>query len=146
MRHTKTSFTVRSSAMPSGPGITRQLVEESLLKAVRAKRPDQGLIHHSDRGSQYCSPKFQILLERLAVVPSMSRRGNCYDNAPMESFWGTMKNELVHHRRYKTRQEAIQEITEYIEIFYNRERRQKRLGYLSPAGYEQAFYAQRPAA
>jgi len=64
----------------------------------------------------------------------------------MESFWGTMKNELVHHRRYKTRQEAIQEITEYIEIFYNRERRQKRLGYLSPAGYEQAFYAQRPAA
>lgn len=129
-----------------GPRITRQLVEQSLLKAVRAKRPDQGLVHHSDRGSQYCSPKFQILLERLAVVPSMSRRGNCYDNAPMESFWGTMKNELVHHRRYKTRQEAIREITEYIEIFYNRERRQKRLGYLSPAGYEQVFYAQRPAA
>lgn len=129
-----------------GPRITRQLVEQSLLKAVRAKRPDQGLIHHSDRGSQYCSPKFQTLLEYLAVVPSMSRRGNCYDNAPMESFWGTMKNELVHHRRYKTRQEAIQEITEYIEVFYNRERRQKRLGYLSPAGYEQAFYAQRPAA
>ena len=132
--------------MPSGPGITRQLVEQSLLRAVRAKRPDQGLIHHSDRGSQYCSPKFQTLLDCLAMVPSMSRRGNCYDNAPMESFWGTMKNELVHHRRYKTRQEAIQEITEYIEIFYNRERRQKRLGYLSPAGYEQAFYAQRPAA
>ena len=127
MRHTKTSFTVRSSAMPSGPGITRQLAEESLLKVVRAKRPDHGLIHHSDRGSQYCSPKFQTLLDCLAMVPSMSRRGNCYDNAPMESFWGTMKNELVHHRRYKTRQEAIQEITEYIEIFYNRERRQKRL-------------------
>jgi transposase InsO family protein len=129
-----------------GSRITRHLVEESLLKAVQAKRPPAGLIHHSDRGSQYCNPKFQTLLENLAIVPSMSRRGNCYDNAPMESFWGTMKNELVHHRRYKTRQEAIREITEYIEIFYNRERRQKRLGYLSPAGYEQVFYAQRPAA
>jgi putative transposase len=129
-----------------GSRITRHLVEESLFKAVWSKRPDQGLIHHSDRGSQYCSPKFQALLENLAIVPSMSRRGNCYDNAPMESFWGSMKNELVHHRRYKTRDEAIWDITEYIEIFYNRERRQKRLGYLSPAGYEQAFYAQRPAA
>ena len=66
---------------------------------------------------------------------SMSRRGNCYDNAPMESFWGTLKNELIHHRRYRTREEAIKEITEYIEVFYNRQRRQARLGYLSPAAY-----------
>ena len=77
---------------------------------------------------------------------SMSRKGNCYDNAPMESFWGGMKNELVHHSRYRTRDEAIREITEYIEVFYNRERRQKRLGYLSPAAYERKFYAQRVAA
>jgi putative transposase len=77
---------------------------------------------------------------------SMSRRGNCYDNAPMESFWGTLKNELVHHRQYRTRSEAIQEITEYIEIFYNRyrrhSRRHSRLGYLSPATFNQQFYAE----
>lgn len=76
----------------------------------------------------------------------MSRKGNCYDNAPMESFWGTLKNELIHHRRYRTREEAISEITEYIEVFYNRQRRQKRLGYLSPVAYEQLFYRQRMAA
>ena len=128
------------------PRITRHLVEQSLLKAVRLKRPPEGLIHHSDRGSQYCSPKYQRLLENLSMLPSMSRKGNCYDNAPMESFWGTMKNELVHQRRYRTREEAIREITEYIEVFYNRERRQKRLGYLSPAAYERRFYAQRTAA
>jgi len=76
----------------------------------------------------------------------MSRRGNCYDNAPMESFWGTLKNELVYHQQYATRQQAIREITEYIEIFYNRQRRQARLGYLSPAAYEQKFYRERKAA
>ncbi len=71
----------------------------------------------------------------------MSRKGNCFDNAPMESFWGSLKQELVHHRRYGTRREAIQEIIEYIEIFYNRQRRQVRLGFLSPVAYEQRFYA-----
>jgi transposase InsO family protein len=71
----------------------------------------------------------------------MSGTGNCFDNAPMESFWGILKQELVHHRRYRTRQEAIQDITEYIEIFYNRQRRQERLGFLSPAAYAQEFYA-----
>ena len=72
----------------------------------------------------------------------MSRKGNCYDNAPMESFWGTLKSELVHHRHYITREEAIKDITEYIEVFYNRERRQERLGYLSPAAYVRKFYSQ----
>ena len=76
---------------------------------------------------------------------SMSRRGNCYDNTPMESFWGTLKSELLHHRRYRSRQEAIEDITEYIEIFYNRQRRQARLGYLSPAVYEKQFYEKRIA-
>ena len=75
----------------------------------------------------------------------MSGRGNCFDNAPMESFWGTLKQELVHHRRYRTRAEAIRDITEYIEIFYNRQRRQKKLEYLSPAAYRQKFYAERLA-
>ena len=77
---------------------------------------------------------------------SMSRKGNCYDNAPMESFWGTLKTELVFHRRYATRQEAIRDITEYIEIFYNRQRRQKKLGYLSPAAFERKYYEQQRAA
>ena len=129
-----------------GSRITKDLVEKSLLRAAAAKRPPEGLIHHSDRGSQYCSPHFQKLIARLGMRPSMSRRGNCWDNAPMESFWGTMKNELVHQKRYKTRDEAIKEITEYIEIFYNRQRRQKRLGYLSPAAYERQFYAGKMAA
>lgn len=90
--------------------------------------------------------RYRKLLSLLGVEASMSRKGNCYDNAPMESFWGTLKNELIHHRRYRTREEAISEITEYIEVFYNRQRRQKRLGYLSPVAYEQLFYRQRMAA
>ena len=76
----------------------------------------------------------------------MSRKSNCYDNAPMESFWGTLKNELVHHRRYRTREEAIMDLTEYIEIFYNRQRRQARLNYLSSAAFETQFYAWQKAA
>ena len=129
-----------------GERITKSLVSQSLFRAVAAQRPAEGLIHHSDRGSQYCSYEYQELLGQFEMRPSMSRKGNCYDNAPMESFWGTLKQELVHHRRYRTRQEAIQEITEYIEVFYNRERRQARLGFLSPAAYTQKFYAKRLAA
>lgn len=126
--------------------ITKNLVSQSLFRAKAAKRPDEGLIHHSDRGSQYCAHDYRKALEQFGMRASMSRRGNCYDNAPMESFWGTLKNELVHHRRYVSRQEAMQEITEYIEVFYNRQRRQKRLGYLSPAAYEKQFYEKRIAA
>lgn len=120
--------------------MTKELVNKSLLQAVIKKRPSIGLIHHSDRGSQYCAYEYRNLLDRLGMKASMSRKGNCYDNAPMESFWGTLKNELVYHSRYKSRQEAICEITEYIEVFYNRQRRQERLGYLSPAVYERQFY------
>ena len=126
--------------------ITKSLVSQSLFRAVAAKRPGKGLIHHSDRGSQYCARKYRKLLNQFGMAASMSRKGNCYDNAPMESFWGTLKRELVHHRRYGTRQEAMQDITEYIEIFYNRQRRQARLGYLSPFAYEQKFYAGQLAA
>ena len=124
-----------------GERLTRNLISQSLLRAVAAKRPAEGLIHHSDRGSQYCSHDYRTILDRFGLTASMSRKGNCYDNAPMESFWGTLKQELIHHRRYRTRQEAIQDITEYIEIFYNRQRRQARLGFLSPAVYEQRYYA-----
>ena len=124
-----------------GERITKNLVEESLIRAILNRRPEKGLIHHSDRGSQYCSREYRKIIDQYGVIASMSRKGNCYDNAPMESFWGTLKQELIHHRRYRTRHEAIEEITEYIEIFYNRQRRQARLGYLSPAVYEHRYHA-----
>jgi len=126
--------------------MTKNLVSQSLFKAVTVKQPSAGLIHHSDRGSQYCSKEYRKLLQRFKMQSSMSRRGDCYDNAPMESFWGTLKTELTFHRRYQTQQEAMQDIQEYIEIFYNRQRKQKKLGYLSPAAYERRFYQLQKAA
>jgi putative transposase len=138
----KDLFTADIVGYAMGERLTRNLVSQSLFKAVAAKRPAKGLIHHSDRGSQYCSHEYRNILERFGLKASMSRKGNCYDNAPMESFWGTLKQELVHHRRYRTRREAIQDIIEYIEIFYNRQRRQVRLGFLSPVAYEQRYYAE----
>ena len=129
-----------------GSRLTRGLVITSLHMAVARKRPSPGLIQHSDRGKQYCSQDYQNLLNQFHMKASMSRKGNCYDNAPMESFWGTLKNELVYHQRYATRNQAIREITEYIEVFYNRQRIQARLGYLSPAAYEQQYYKKRCAA
>ena len=122
--------------------MTTALVMRSLFRGVAKKHPPGGLIHHSDRGSQYCSGKYRKLLDQFKMQASMSRKGNCYDAAPIESFWGALKNELIYHCSYKTRQQAVSVITEYIEIFYNRKRVQKRLGYLSPAGYEKQFYQQ----
>lgn len=142
----KDLFTGEVVGYAMGERLTKSLVSESLLRAVAAKCPAKGLIHHSDRGSQYCSYDYRGLIDQFKMKASMSRRGNCYDNAPMESFWGTLKQELVHHRRYRGRQEAIQDITEYIEVFYNRQRRQARLGFLSPVAYEQKFYAGQLAA
>jgi len=142
----KDLFTREIVGYALGNRITKNLVSQSLFKAVAAKRPGLGLIHHSDRGSQYCAYEYRKLLDQFKMKASMSRKGDCYDNAPMESFWGTVKNELVHHRRYRTREEAIREISEYIEVFYNRQRRQARLGYLSPAVYERQFYARQVAA
>ena len=124
-----------------GERLTRNLVGQSLLQALSARRPEKGLLHHSDRGSQYCSHEYQSLLKRFGLGVSMSGSGNCYDNAPMESFWGILKQELVHHRHYRSRREAMEEITEYIEIFYNRQRLQARLGYLSPASYARKYYS-----
>jgi transposase InsO family protein len=137
----KDLFTADIVGYAMGERLTKNLVSQSLFKAVAAKRPANGLIQHSDRGSQYCSHEYRDILERFGIQASMSRKGNCYDNAPMESFWGTLKQELVHHRRYRTRLEAIRDITEYIEIFYNRQRLQPGLGFLSPAVYEQRYYA-----
>ena len=129
-----------------GERLTTDLVVRAFEQAGCARRPAAGLRHHSDRGSQYCSHEYQTLLRGHGVRVSMSRTGNCCDNAPVESFFGRLKTELVHHRRYETREEATREIMEYIDLFYNRQRRQARLGYLSPAGYTQQFTRQQRAA
>jgi transposase InsO family protein len=137
----KDLFTSEIVGYAMGERLTKNLVSQSLMQAVVTRRPEKGLLHHSDRGSQYCSNDYRTLLRQFGFEASMSGCGNCFDNAPMESFWGTLKQELIHHRRYRTRLEAIYDITEYIEIFYNRQRRQARLGFLSPAAYEQKYYA-----
>lgn len=129
----KDVFTCEIVGYAQGARMTQGLVSAALTMALLGKRPAPGLILHSDRGSQYCAHDYQQQIAAAGLRPSMSRKGNCYDNAPMESFWGTLKNELVHHRRFHTRREAQEAITEYIEIFYNRQRRHSRLGDLAPA-------------
>lgn len=116
--------------------LERQLVIDALLMALQARRPPPGLLHHSDRGSQYASQEYQALLTKHQLRCSMSRAGNCYDNAPMESFFSTLKSELIHHRRYATRAEARADIFEFIEVFYNRLRRHSALAFQSPVMFE----------
>lgn len=106
------------------------------MMAMEQGRPGVGLIHHSDRGIQYASGLYLRLLERHGVERSMSRKGNCYDNAVAESFFSSLKNELVHGRNYRTREEARMEIFDYIELFYNRRRLHQSLGYQTPAKYD----------
>lgn len=108
----------------------------ALAMAVARRRPEAGLVHHSDRGVQYACEAFQDQLGQLQMRCSMSRRGNCYDNAVTESFFGTLKQELVYRRKFATRQEARAAIFRYIEIFYNRTRMHSTLGYRSPEAYE----------
>jgi len=116
------------------------LVEQAFQMAVQNAATLNGLLHHSDRGSQYAADAYQQILIAQHVQVSMSRRGDCYDNAPMESFFGTLKSECVHHRTYQTRQEAITDIFSYILGFYNRERLHSSLGYLSPEEFERRYY------
>ncbi|WP_425514129.1 IS3 family transposase [Geobacter grbiciae] len=142
----KDVFTCEIVGYAMAARMTQELTGQALFRAVEQKRPAAGLIHHSDRGSQYCAHEYRKLLEQFGMTPSMSRKGNCYDNAPMESFWGSLKNELVHHCRYETRAEAEASIREYIEIFYNRQRRHSRLGYLAPAVFAMNFSANTAAA
>ena len=115
------------------------LVADALNMALVHRRPAGAkLLHHSDRGSQYASDDYQHLLQRHGITVSMSGRGDCYDNAMMESFWATLKCELVHQQRYATRMQARQAIFEYIEVFYNRRRLHSSLGYVSPDSFEAA--------
>ncbi len=115
------------------------LVSDALKMALRHRGPvEEKLLHHSDRGVQYASEDYQHLLSRHGITASMSGCGDCYDNAMMESFWATLKTELVHHQQYATRQQARQSIFEYVEVFYNRKRLHSSLGYVSPESFEAA--------
>jgi putative transposase len=116
--------------------LTVDLAEHALTMALANRTPQAGLLHHSDRGSQYAATAYQQLLATHGMTGSMSRRGNCWDNACVESFFGTLKRELIYQSQYRTREEAAQDIFEYIEVFYNRLRRHSTLGYYSPAEFE----------
>ncbi|WP_201582064.1 IS3 family transposase [Psychrobacter glacincola] len=122
--------------------MTADLVCRALNMAIKNKRPSQGLIVHSDRGSQYCSHAYHKIINQHHFKGSMSGKGNCFDNAPIESFWGTLKNELVYHQDYKTRFVAISDIIGYIELYYNQTRIQKGLGYKTPRQVWFDFYCQ----
>jgi len=125
--------------------MTSQLVQAALKMALLQREPEPGLIHHSDQSSQYTDDDYQALLASWKIQPSMNSTGAWYDNAPQESFYGTLKNELIHHHEYPTRGEAMTDIFTYIETFYNQRRLHSSLGYLSPAAYEQLYYQQQLA-
>jgi putative transposase len=129
-----------------GERMTQDLVMKALFRAVATRRPAKGLLHHSDRGGQYCAHAYRRLLRNFDMQVSMSRKGDCWDNAPMESFWGSLKTELTDHCHFGTREQARRQVTEYIEVFYNRMRKQARLGFLSPAAFQQQYLARRLAA
>ena len=114
----------------------QQLTLDALAMATRPRRFSPGLIHHSDQGAQYSCQAYQRQLATLGLTPSMSRKGNCYDNAVAESFFSTLKNELIHHQRYQPRDEAGREIFAFIEGFYNRQRLHQSLDYVSPLEFE----------
>jgi putative transposase len=121
-----------------GATMTSRLVVDALGMAVVRRVPGSSLVAHSDRGSQYASEHYQRVLSKEGITCSMSRRANCWDNSPMESFFASLKKELVHHEDYATREQARASIFEYIETFYNRVRRHSTLGYLSPVNFEAA--------
>lgn len=119
--------------------MTRELAIQALNNAIGRHKPPKGIIHHSDRGVQYCSKDYQTVLKKNHFVCSMSRKGNCYDNACAETFFSTIKNEMIHLRRFRTREEARKAIFEYIEIFYNRKRRHAALDYMTPVDFTRKF-------
>jgi transposase InsO family protein len=126
--------------------MTSDLTRDALKMAIRQRQPEADLIHHSDQGSQYTAGEYQQLLMDWDIQVSMNGVGTWYDNAPMESFFGSLKSEWVHHRVYRTRDEARTDIFYYIEVFYNRRRLHSSLGYLSPEAYEQLYYQRQSVA
>jgi putative transposase len=123
--------------------MTTELTLRALRMAIRQRRPGRGLIHHSDQGSQYTDRDYQAMLAAHGILPSMNAVGTWYDNAPMESFFGTLKSERVHHMVYATRDEASPDVFYYIEGFYNRRRLHSSLDYLSPEAHEQLYHEQK---
>jgi len=119
--------------------LSQELVMAALRQAIESSPPEEGLIHHSDRGRQYATYAYQGLLQKYNILSSMSRKGHCYDNAYIESFFATLKKDLVHGEKYQTREEASLSIFEYVEVFYNRIRKHSALGYKSPLQYEKAL-------
>jgi len=119
--------------------INKELVLAALRMGIWRCRPEAGLIFHSDRGSQYCSHNFIKMLKTHDMISSMSRKGNCWDNAVAESFFGSLKTERVYLTNYKTREEARRDVVDYIEMFYNPKRRHSYLGYLSPKEFEETW-------
>jgi putative transposase len=119
-----------------GKTMTTQLTKSALKQAIGRRRPSEGLIFHSDRGVQYASYEYQQYMRENKIVQSMSRKGNCYDNACAESFFSTLKKDLIHGKKFRTREEAKKAIIEYIETFYNSYRLHSSLGYKSPNEYE----------
>ena len=133
-------FSRRVVGWAMSPRITSDLTLSALDMATRRCRPGRGLIHHSDQGSQYTDSKYQAVLAAHGIVASMNGVGTWYDNAPMESFFATLKSELVHHRAYRSRAEASPDVFYYIEAWYNRRRLHSALGYESPEVYEQLYH------
>lgn len=125
--------------------ITKQLVMNSLRMSIWQRRLESGLIFHSDRGSQYCSHDFLKMLKTHSMTSSMSRKGNCWDNAVAESFFGSLKTERVYFTKYNTREEARRDVVDYIEMFYNSKRRHSYLGYLSPMAFEERWLLKKTA-
>lgn len=138
----KDLFTKAVVGWATKESLDRSLAIGAFQQAVLRRRPPPGLIFHSDRGVQFACGDFRDLLNKHGVVQSMSGKGNCYDNAPSESFFGTLKTEMVYFERFRTREEAKSALFDYIEVFYNRQRRHSAIGYLSPAEFERRWALQ----
>jgi len=138
-------FSRRIVGWAMGTTLERSLVLSALSMALHNRRPEAGLLCHSDRGSQYASGDYQQALQDAGIVCSMSRKGNCWDNAPTESFFSSLKRECVYRHRFATRAEARTVVFEWIEGWYNRKRRHSALGYLSPAAFERQYHYSPPA-
>lgn len=135
----KDIFTKEIVGWSTADNMKTELCIEALKNAIKRHRPPKGVFHHSDRGIQYCSNKYQAFLKKHGMICSMSRKGNCYDNACAETFFGTIKCELLYHKKYTTREEVHKDIFWYIEIFYNRKRKHQALGYLTPIEYKNRY-------
>jgi transposase InsO family protein len=132
-------FSRRVVGWSMAPHMRTELVLQALRMALGQRVPEPDMVHHSDRGSQYASDLYRQVLRRHGIVCSMSRKGNCWDNAVVESFFATLKTELIQRRSWPTREQVRSAIVEYIEVFYNRQRRHSSLGYQSPVDYEESF-------